>query len=57
MDGGGSGGGGGGGDVINGRCPRCELCGRVVRVRGVGMVGVWCGVCMGGGSPVCGVGE
>ena len=26
--------------VRDGRCPRCEVCGRVVRVRGVGRVGV-----------------
>ena len=55
MDGGGSGGGGGGGDVMSGRCPRCELCGRVVRVRGVGGVGVWCGGCMGGILPFVGL--
>ena len=41
-----------------GRCPRCEVCGRVVRVRGVGRVGVWCSGCTGGALPFVGlVGE
>ena len=41
-----------------GRCPRCELCGVVVRVRGVGRVGVWCAGCMGNVLPFAGlVGE
>ena len=39
-------------------CPRCEVCGRVVRVRGVGRVGVWCSGCLGGALPFVGlVGE
>ena len=32
--------------AANGRCPRCELCGGVVRVRGVGREGVWCAGCL-----------
>ena len=44
--------------ATGGRCPRCEVCGRVVRVRGVGRVGVWCAVCLGGALPFVGlVGE
>ena len=44
--------------AATGRCPRCELCGGVVRVRGVGNVGVWCAGCMGGVLPFVGlVGE
>ena len=44
--------------VVVGRCPRCELCGCVVRVRGVGRVGVWCAGCMGRALPFVGlVGE
>ena len=43
---------------VTGRCPRCELCGRVVRTRGVGREGVWCVGCMGGALPFVGmVGE
>ena len=42
--------------VGGGRCPRCEVCGRVVRVRGVGRVGVWCSGCMGGALPFVGLG-
>ena len=38
-----------------GRCPRCELCGVVVRVRGVGREGVWCAGCMGGVLPFVGL--
>ena len=34
-----------------GRCPRCDICGTVVRVRGVGREGVWCGGCMGAVLP------
>ena len=37
--------------VETGRCPRCELCGRVVRTRGVGRVGVWCVACLAGVLP------
>ena len=43
------------GVVAGGRCPRCEVCGRVVRVRGVGTVGVWCAVCVGGALPFAGI--
>ena len=44
--------------VANGRCPRCEVCGCAVRVRGVGRVGVWCSGCLGGVLPFVGlVGE
>ena len=40
------------------RCPRCVICGRVLRVAGVGRVGVWCAVCMSGALPFVGlVGE
>ena len=41
--------------VAGGRCPRCEICGRVVRVRGVGRVGVWCAGCVGGALPFVGL--
>ena len=27
---------------VSRRCPRCVICGVVVRVRGVGTEGVWC---------------
>ena len=37
------------------RCPRCEVCGGVVRVRGVGREGVWCAGCMGGALPFVGL--
>ena len=40
---------------MTGRCPRCELCGCVVRVRGVGRVGVWCARCVGGILPFVGL--
>ena len=44
--------------MVTGRCPRCELCGVVVRVRGVGREGVWCAGCMGRALPFVGlVGE
>ena len=47
-----------GGAAVGGRCPRCEVCGRVVRVHGVGREGVWCAGCMGGALPFVGlVGE
>ena len=43
---------------VTGRCPRCELCGRVVRTRGLGRVGVWCVGCTVGALPFVGmVGE
>ena len=32
-------------------CPRCEVCGKVVRTRGVGRVGVWCPGCLGDALP------
>ena len=38
-----------------GRCPCCEVCGKVVRVRGVGRVGVWCAECMGNALPFVGL--
>ena len=38
-----------------GRCPRCELCGRVVRVRGVGMFDVLCSGCLSGALPFVGL--
>ena len=41
--------------VTRRRCPRCEVCGRVVRVVGVGMEGVWCSACMGGALPFAGI--
>ena len=34
-----------------GRCPRCEVCGRIIRVRGVERVGVWCSGCLSGALP------
>ena len=43
------------GAVVGGRCPRCEVCGRAVRVRGVGTVGVWCAVCVGDALPFAGI--
>ena len=48
-----------GGDAVpGGRCPRCDICNRVVRVRGVGSDGVMCAGCMGGALPFVGlVGE
>ena len=36
-----------------GRFPRCEICDRAVRVRGVGRVGVWCSGCL---DAFCGIG-
>ena len=44
-----------GGVVRSRRCPRCEVCGRAVRVRGVGEVGVWCVGCMAGALPFVGI--
>ena len=38
-----------------GRCPRCEVCGGVVRVRGVGVTGVWCAGCIAGALPFVGI--
>ena len=40
---------------MNGGCPRCGLCGRVVRVRGVGTVDVLCAVCVGDALPFAGI--
>ena len=37
------------------RCPRCDVCGRAVRVRGVGVVDVWCAGCLGGALPFVGI--
>ena len=37
-----------------GRCPRCQVCGRVVRVRGVGPH-AWCVGCMSGALPFVGL--
>ena len=34
-----------------GACPRCDICGRVVRVRGVGSKLVWCAACLMGILP------
>ena len=41
--------------VTRRRCPRCEICGVVVRVRGVGQDGVWCSECMGPVLPFGGI--
>ena len=41
--------------VTNGHCPRCEVCGRAVRVRGVGGLNVWCVGCMGDALPFAGI--
>ena len=38
-----------------GRCPRCVVCGVVVRVRGVGNDGVWCALCIAGALPFVGI--
>ena len=38
-----------------GRCPRCVVCGRAVRVRGVGRTGVWCSGCIAGALPFAGL--
>ena len=32
-------------------CPRCDICGRVVRVRGIGNVDVWCTNCLSRNLP------
>ena len=37
------------------RCPRCDICGVVVRVRGVGLEGVLCAGCMGVALPFVGL--
>ena len=37
------------------RCPRCEVCGVVVRVRGVDRQGVFCGKCTGEVLPFVGI--
>ena len=37
------------------RCPRCEVCDRVVRARGLGRDGVWCAGCTGGALPFVGL--
>ena len=41
--------------VVGGRCPRCDVCGKVVRVRGVGLSGVWCVVCLSDALPFVGL--
>ena len=38
-----------------GVCPRCDVCGRVVRVRGVGEAQVWCAVCLSEALPFNGI--
>ena len=38
-----------------GRCPRCDFCGRVVRVRGVGQTAVLCSTCLGEALPFVGI--
>ena len=38
-----------------GRCPRCDLCGAVVRVRGVGDSNVLCSRCLGENLPFVGI--
>ena len=40
---------------VRGRCPRCEVCNGVVRVRGLGSGGVMCAGCMGGALPFAGL--
>ena len=52
MDGDGSAGGDGG---SRGRCPRCDLCGAVVRVRGIDRVNVLCSGCLGANLPFVGL--
>ena len=37
------------------RCPRCDVCGKVVRVRGVGANGVWCVSCLSDALPFVGL--
>ena len=36
-------------------CPRCDVCGKVVRVIGVGTSGVWCKGCLSGNMPFLGI--
>ena len=47
------------GSVINGagagRFPRCDVCGRVVRMRGLDGSGVWCSACVGDALPFVGL--
>ena len=43
--------------VVAVRCPRCEVCGRAVRTRGLGREGVWCVGCMSGALPFVGLGS
>ena len=38
-----------------GRCPRCDLCGKVVRIRGIGQEGVLCSTCLGNNLPFVGI--
>ena len=37
------------------RCPRCKVCGVVVRLQGVGRDGVWCRQCIGQALPFTGI--
>ena len=37
------------------RCPRCEVCSRLVRVQGVGREGVWCKECLSKQLPIVGL--
>ena len=41
--------------VVGSGCPRCDVCGRVVRVRGVGEDGVWCAGCLSSALPFVGL--
>ena len=42
-------------NVVRGeRCPRCQVCGKVVRVRGV-VPDVWCVGCLSGALPFVGL--
>ena len=36
-------------------CPRCDVCGVVVRKRGVGQSGVWCAECLSTALPFVGL--
>ena len=46
---------GDGEEMRRGRCPRCEICGGVVRARGLGTDGVWCAGCIAGALPFVGI--
>ena len=47
--------GGGNGDMRGRRCPRCDICGKVVRVRGLDADGVLCAGCVGDALPFVGL--